>query len=879
VKSKLPPVYYNLRIYALAVFLYLLLVFPISLIMLFKYGPHWIEEQGFMKDNEAAQATASSPAASDKPVLTLNIGQGNVTASEAKDKTASSLLIKDEDIKFGSAVAILLRLLGISMVLSLTLNYPFKRYFYRKRRHKPLSKSLVNLCRRWLVYMPVINSASIGLAFLVYLIILGTFVYGSNITSEISTHFYRQFFFISLFASVLTVLFVYFWHKHRVTFKYLDHVFDSVSLYKAGKRDTGGHIKYRLWVNSTMTTMMPLIIVVFYLFLSITSIKQATKGVPKREEVQILFGKYLPFIDQANLVGSDQLFYVNAIDSLLMFVGIFSGILISIVYLFFFVNWTTSSIVVPVSEVLKKMKQSGEGGLERLAVVRTTDELGKLAIGFNEMALRISNNIHDLRQLTEANQRFVPEEFLQILGKNSIKDVQLGDQVQRCMSVLFVDIRAFTTLSETMSPKENFNFLNNYLGYMEPVIRKHQGFIDKYIGDSIMALFSNAVEDALDAALEMHRRLTDFNGMMHQFGRKPIDIGAGIHTGNLMLGVVGGEGRMETTVISDSVNLASRLEGLTREYEVGIIISEKSLNDLKDKDLYYYRYLDDVQVKGRKEVVRIYEIAGRKGRESNKYTELSTYTRAIEAFDNARYDEACGLFEKFLAMNPGDKTASMHLTRCIQFLQHIPEARVLSETMKAEINFSKLKSLVLSYLRANLPASMHYHDVAHTVDVLKAAEHYGRKAGLSEGDFLLLQTAALLHETGTVTAIENHEQASVDYARLILPEFGFGTSQVDAVCEMIMATRFPQTPLNQLSELMCDADLDYLGRPDYFSISHKLRLEWITLNHYDASLSHWYQEQLAFLSGHRFFTQWAKDERNAGKESNLQLVRSLIKYD
>jgi len=459
--------------------------------------------------------------------------------------------------------------------------------------------------------MPAINSFIIGIVLFIYLIYLAGFMLDEH-SSGTSTQFYRQFFFISFFASLLTVLFVYFWHRHRVTFKYIDHIFDGVSLYREGKKEGGRNIKHRLWINSAMTTLMPLIIVVFYLFLSTTGIRQAIQGNPGIAHTQVLFGKYLPYIDNSDLINSDQLFYVNAIDSLLMFVGIFTGILISIIYLFFFVSWTTQSIIVPVSEVLHKMKQPGEDGLGRLAMVRTTDEFGKLAIGYNDMASRISQIITELKQLTEANQRFVPVEFLKFLGKDSIKDVQLGDQVLRCMTVLFADIRSFTTISETMSPKENFNFLNTYLGYMEPIIRKHGGFIDKFIGDSIMALFDEEPGSAIDAALEMHERLKDFNALMEQFGRKPISIGAGIHTGSLMLGVVGGEGRMETTVISDAVNLASRIEGLTRDYQACVIVSETSLNKLHNKDKYFYKLLDSLQVKGRQEVVSIYEIIGKK---------------------------------------------------------------------------------------------------------------------------------------------------------------------------------------------------------------------------------------------------------------------------
>ena len=109
--------------------------------------------------------------------------------------------------------------------------------------------------------------------------------------------------------------------------------------------------------------------------------------------------------------------------------------------------------------------------------------------------------------MNEANARFVPRQFLEYLGKESIADIQLGDQVQKEMAVLFTDIRDFTSISEQMTPKENFNFLNNYLGYMEPVIRNNNGFVDKYIGDSIMALFPDNTEDAINAAIEMRIKL------------------------------------------------------------------------------------------------------------------------------------------------------------------------------------------------------------------------------------------------------------------------------------------------------------------------------------------------------------------------------------
>ncbi|MEG3972906.1 AAA family ATPase, partial [Microcoleus sp. T2B6] len=170
----------------------------------------------------------------------------------------------------------------------------------------------------------------------------------------------------------------------------------------------------------------------------------------------------------------------------------------------------------------------------------------------------------ELFLLNQAYERFVPNQFLQFLDKSSIIDVELGDQVQLEMSVLFSDIRDFTTLSETMTPKDNFRFINSYLSRMEPVINENNGFIDKYIGDAIMALFSGEANNAVKAGIAMLHCLVEYNQNRANSGYGPIQIGIGINTGTLMLGTVGGQNRMEGTVISDAVNLASRVESLTK---------------------------------------------------------------------------------------------------------------------------------------------------------------------------------------------------------------------------------------------------------------------------------------------------------------------------
>ena len=208
-----------------------------------------------------------------------------------------------------------------------------------------------------------------------------------------------------------------------------------------------------------------------------------------------------------------------------------------------------------------------------------------------------------MQHLNRAYERFVPKEFLNFLNKESITDVQLGDHVQQEMTVMFADIRSFTVLSEQLTPSENFQFINDYLGLMEPVIRKYHGFVDKYIGDAIMALFPRSADDALKAALEMIERLQEFN----QGRPTPIRIGIGLNTGNLILGTVGGHERMESTVISDAVNIASRVESMTKKYGVNLLISEHTHARLENPMDYHLKMLARVVPEGKTEAIAIYE--------------------------------------------------------------------------------------------------------------------------------------------------------------------------------------------------------------------------------------------------------------------------------
>jgi class 3 adenylate cyclase len=270
------------------------------------------------------------------------------------------------------------------------------------------------------------------------------------------------------------------------------------------------------------------------------------------------------------------------------------------------------------------------------------------------------------KELIHSYARFVPEQLLTFLGKDIITKVGLGDSVQKDMTILFSDIRAFTSISETLSPSENFGFINSYLETMGPIIRKHNGFIDKYIGDAIMALFPQKPSDAIDASIEMLEELYKLNVRRKSKGFAPISIGIGIHTGSQMLGIIGEKERMEGTVISDVVNTASRLEGLTKAYSTALLISEDVLTGVADKSKYEYRFLDTVKVKGKNKAVRILEILNGV---SPRIRELKLQTKpdfesGIDLYYHKKFKDSIKKMKSVLKKDSKDKAAELYIERC-----------------------------------------------------------------------------------------------------------------------------------------------------------------------------------------------------------------------
>ncbi|MGK5094641.1 adenylate/guanylate cyclase domain-containing protein [Deltaproteobacteria bacterium TL4] len=275
--------------------------------------------------------------------------------------------------------------------------------------------------------------------------------------------------------------------------------------------------------------------------------------------------------------------------------------------------------------------------------------------------------------MTRTFEKFVPTQFLKRISGKGIENIELGTGGSETLTIMFSDIRSFTSLSEILSPQELLNFLNAYFERMNAPIHEHHGFIDKFIGDAIMALFdrpgetlAEQVQDSIQAAIAMQQALQTYNQHRHHSGYRPIATGIGIHTGPVVFGTVGSAERMESTVLGDSVNLAARLESLTKSYGTPILISSDTFHALKEPERFCYRELDWVRVKGKTRPVGFYEIFDADPPEIRELKKKST--RDIRRGLYSRFDQdwqnAIQSFQKALDLFPEDQVTQLHLQRC-----------------------------------------------------------------------------------------------------------------------------------------------------------------------------------------------------------------------
>ncbi len=309
--------------------------------------------------------------------------------------------------------------------------------------------------------------------------------------------------------------------------------------------------------------------------------------------------------------------------------------------------------------------------LEQKVEARTQD--------LQEAHLQLQISFGELERISKTFQLFVPHQFLNRIQSLETESIKSGHVQEEKLTILFTDIRSFTRMTENMSSSETFNFINTYLGHMEPCITKYGGFIDKFIGDGIMALFDQeeSANQALLAALEMQRELERYNEERQLAGMSMIQVGMAINTGIVRVGALGTEHRLNSTVVGDHVNLASRLEELTKKYKSRILISQYTYNEIPAEQ-YLIREIDTVQVRGRSEATTVYEAfdCDPADVKEKKIKTTNLLAEGIQLYQACQFASAWKCFEACLAIFPEDVIAIEYIKRCRYFQKYPPDPNV-----------------------------------------------------------------------------------------------------------------------------------------------------------------------------------------------------------
>ncbi len=297
----------------------------------------------------------------------------------------------------------------------------------------------------------------------------------------------------------------------------------------------------------------------------------------------------------------------------------------------------------------------------------------------NAMQEKLKTEKENMEQLTRINiasNKFVPQTFLQFLGKKNILEAELGEFAEKQVTVLFSDIRDYTSLSESMSPKDTFRFVASFNQRMGPIIQQHNGFINQYLGDGIMALFPENADQTLRGAIAMQKELLCYNTERKQTGKKEIRMGIGLHQGDLIMGIIGDDKRLDAATISDTVNIASRIETLTKHFGAAILLSETFLGKVEMPDAFHLRFLGKIKVKGKQKPVTIYECFDGDTLDSFNFKKqtLEDFNKGTQHFYNRQFSEALPFFQAVLSKNPGDTPAGLFIERTKKALvMDIPE--------------------------------------------------------------------------------------------------------------------------------------------------------------------------------------------------------------
>ena len=469
--SKRIPKFYGLRVYMSSVILYFFLVIPFIGFIIFQNVPRFIEnnrgafnQAGQIRDSimstldsvpDITEAEIDSMVAmairmadlqedtTEGPMAQIVVAPDSLQAPvDTARQERPSLVIAgpgsgenddpdmfDDEGPFSRYFLLLFALLTLSFLLGLAYNLPFKRYFRKKRKGREIPDKLHAFCKKHLLRTPWVNSLILIMPNVVVFIYSMVFLMGNvSFDEEVERSMFVQLHYLTLVATTLEFLFVYYWQKHRVHIRYIHHVFSAEELRKRIFRQKGGKIRNRFMVASGMTTFLPLLIVLVYLILSLTSIREFEQEEFSKEQKEILFGPWSTVINagEETLTTSEneKLFYVNAIDSIVMLVGIGNGILVSFIYLLLFLRWTNRDISGPLKELLVNIQNTRGGKAEQYTIVRTNDEIGELAEGYNEMTRQIHEYVESISTMNRELEEKVRERTREVVEQKEEIETQ-----------------------------------------------------------------------------------------------------------------------------------------------------------------------------------------------------------------------------------------------------------------------------------------------------------------------------------------------------------------------------------------------------------------------------------------------------------------------
>jgi len=449
--------YRGLRVLVIPIILYYMLVSPVLGILYISYSPKLLEGdpikfiKGEAQDSliNAAKSLQDQGDSLFEATKSLKFDGDSIIGLDSLIQQAENLNLDSiEDASgnlkldlsntnnkglFSKGESVFFNWVLIALVIAFVFSLPYKIYFRRKRKNRKIPKNIQNFCRKTILYTPIITAGIIAIPFLVrnYMLIEQLFI--SNVfEEEFRREMFMKYWYIFLLSSLLTIAFTYTWQKHNMQLKYIHHIFTPTELRKKIFRFKGGKIKYRLVFSSFLTTLLPLTIVVAYLFMSLTSLSEIGLYEPTIGEHKVIFGEYAKMfkeVDTKDFFEHNNPSYINVVDTILMFFGIGAGIFVTIIYLVLFVRWTNSDIIYPVKELLRNMQKTTGGQLENYTLVRTNDEIGELSENYNVMTSKLHEYVSHIDKMNAGLEQKVKERTAEIQAQKEEIEAQ-RDEVE-----------------------------------------------------------------------------------------------------------------------------------------------------------------------------------------------------------------------------------------------------------------------------------------------------------------------------------------------------------------------------------------------------------------------------------------------------------------